>query len=72
MFNLFLCKKQKAEIEKLKSENEELKSDMYNMIMKENEHSGIAARFKYKMLFTLSNLMWMAAPKDEHKFRGFN
>jgi len=57
--------------EKTKTENKELKQDIYNLIKKENEIEGMTVKMRWKMVFdTEDMIMFGDATKTDGKFQG--
>jgi len=57
--------------EKTKTENKELKQDIYNLVRKENQSEGITVKMRWKMVFDTEDMIVFGdATKTDGKFDG--
>ena len=71
-FIAFVISRFTPDYEKTKAENKELKQDIYNLIIKENEVEGMTVKMRWEMIFdTEDMIMFGDATKTDGKFKGF-
>jgi hypothetical protein len=70
-FIAFVISRFAPDYEKTKTENKELKQDIYNLIRKKNEVEGMTVKIRWKMVFdTEDMIMFGDATKTDDKFQG--
>jgi len=70
-FIAFVISRFAPDYEKTKAENKELKQDIYNLIIKENEFEGMTVKMRWKMVFDTDDMIWFGdATKTDNKFQG--
>lgn len=70
-FIAFVISRFAPDYEKIKTENKELKQDIYNLVRKESEVEGMTAKMRWKMIFDTNDMIWYGdAAKTGDKFQG--
>ena len=70
-FIAFVISRFAPDYEKTKAENKELKEDIYNLIIKENQSEGITVKMKWKMVYDTEDMIIFGdATKTDGKFQG--
>lgn len=65
----FIIKRLVPDYDKLKLENKELKEDIYNIVMKEHELSGLMAKMKHEHKFEASEYFLVGSRKFLDAFK---
>ena len=69
-FITFVISRFVPDYEKIKAENKELKQDIYNLIVKENEIDGIKTKIQWKIVFDIDDMILSGdATKNDDQFQ---
>lgn len=59
-----MVSKKLSSYQKLKLENKQLRVDIYKLVIKENEETGIITKIKYKISFDIDNQICYGLPEN--------